>query len=69
LTSDVAVFAVEQLNKVADGQFKSAYAKSAAATECGACHSSGKKFEQGGWVKGTMDCGLCHDVAPDHFDL
>jgi len=69
LTADVAVFTVEQLNKVADGQFKSAYAMSAAATECRACHSQGKKFEQGGWARGKMDCSLCHDVAPDHFDL
>lgn len=68
VSADTAVLVTHMLNDWADNKFKEAYAISAAAQECRSCHRKGASFEEGGWTRGKMDCSVCHDVAPDHFE-
>jgi len=63
LTGDVAAKAVELLNASYDGEFVPKYELSGATERCRSCHAKGKAFEQGGWTRGKMGCGSCHEDA------
>lgn len=57
LTASVAKYAVELLNKNADGGFKGIYKLSAETETCRNCHDKGGNLEN---TRGMMECGGCH---------
>ncbi|MBE0448244.1 MAG: C_GCAxxG_C_C family protein [Actinobacteria bacterium] len=58
LTGDVAAYAVELLNKQADGKFTSAFTLSSVVQTCRSCHDKGGQLEN---TRGMMDCVQCHE--------
>ena len=57
ITADVAVKAIEIMNKKIDGNFSALYGKQESVEYCGTCHADGMESPI---MKGQMDCTPCH---------
>jgi len=65
LTGDVAAQAVVYLNQFADTTTFKPVAKSAAVDAgCTVCHTTGKDYAIGNYIRGEEDCVVCHDPHP-----